>query len=212
MEDSDIKRVSQVWSLCCLLPGTGPAWKESTYLSMQSRGIIKLWSFRGREEEKNTHKCAGLCFSWTFKIIFSPTQRLVTEANDTISGKEVRWMEMIFGEKERRKGADIYFSACLAHLSLSLGLNIQMKELGKIQVLESSLRPVGALSPPSGQCGFSISVRWSRGADFATAWSPRAPTLQEAHFSQRPPWNDFPHIFPDSNEKEKAKGLMKACS
>lgn len=61
---------------------------------------------------------------------------------------------MISGEQESRKGADIYCSACLAHLPLSLRLNIQMKELGKSQVFGSSLRPVGALSPSSGQWGF----------------------------------------------------------
>lgn len=64
------KNAYQAWRLYSTLPATGPAWKESTYLSMQSRGIIKLQPFRGREEEKNTHKCAGLCFSWTLKIIF----------------------------------------------------------------------------------------------------------------------------------------------
>lgn len=204
MEDSDIKRVSQVWSLCRLLPAAGPAWKGSTYLSMQSRGIIKLWSFRGREEEKNTQKCAGLCFSWTFKIIFSPTQRLVTEANDTISGKEVRWMEMIFGEKERKKRADIYFSACLAHLPLSLRLNTQMKELGKSQVFGSNLKPVGALNPSSGQWGFSISAWWIWGPDFANTQPLELPLCKKLHFSQRPPRNDFPHIF--SRLKWKRKG------
>lgn len=206
MEDSDIKRVSQVWSLCRLLPAAGPAWKESTYLSMQSRGIIKLWSFRGREEEKNTQKCAGLCFSWTCKIIFSPTLRLVTEANDTISGKEVRWMEMIFGEKERKKGADIYFSACLAHHPLSLRLNTQMKELGKSQVFGSNLKPVGALNPSSGQWGFSISVWWIRGADFATTQSPGAPTLQEASFLPGAPTKWFStHFFQTQMEKKRLR-------
>lgn len=38
------------------------------------------------------------------------------------------------------------------------------------------------------------------------------PLCKKLHFSQRPPWNDFPHVFPDSNEKEKAKGPMKECS
>lgn len=75
---------------------------------------------------------------------------------------------MIFGEKERRKAADIYFSACLAHLPLCLRLNTQTKELGKSQMFRSSLRPVEALSPSSGQWGFSISVWWIQGADFAT--------------------------------------------
>lgn len=42
---------------------------------------------------------------------------------------------MIFGEKERRKGTDIHFSACLAHLTLSLRLHIQIKELGKVKCL-----------------------------------------------------------------------------
>lgn len=64
------KNAYQAWRLYSTLPATGPAWKESTYLSMQSRRIIKLQPFRGREEEKNTHKCAGVYFSWTLKIIF----------------------------------------------------------------------------------------------------------------------------------------------
>lgn len=64
----------------------------------------------------------------------SPAQILLTEAHDTVPGKKVGWMEMISGEKERRKGAATYFSVCLSHLALSLSLNIQMKELGEKKI------------------------------------------------------------------------------
>jgi len=60
---------------------------------------------------------------------------------------------MIFGEKERRKVADTYFSVCLSHLPLSLSLNIQMRELGKSQVFRSNRKTVEGFPLLSGGFG-----------------------------------------------------------
>lgn len=200
MEDSDTKRVSQVWSLCCLLPGAGPAWKESTYLSMQSRGIIKLWSFRGREEEKNTHKCAGLCFSWTFKIIFSPTHRSkwyhIWERSQ-VDGNDL-WGE---GEEEGSRHLLLCLPCSPSPFSETEHTNERAGKKSSVWVqpkasggFKSILRPVG----------FFVSVWWIRGADSATPWSPRAPTLQEASFLPEAPMKWFSTHF--SRLKWKRKG------
>lgn len=195
MEDSDIKRVSQVWSLCCLLPGAGPAWKESTYLSMQSRGIIKLCSFRGREEEKNTHKCAGLCFSWTFKIIFSPTHRSkwyhIWERSQ-VDGNDL-WGE---GEQEGSR----HLLLCLPcspsplseteHTNERAGKNssvwIQPKARGGFK---SILRPVGFFC-------FCL-------MDSGSWLCPRAPTLQKSFISPRGSHETIFHTFFQTQMKKE---------
>ena len=95
---------------------------------------------------------------------------------------------MIFGEKERRKGADIYFSVCPSHLPLSLSLNVQMKELGKKSGVWVQPKASGELwVQPKASGGLSIAVWWVQGADLATLRSPRAPTLQEAGFLPEAP-------------------------
>lgn len=166
---------------------------------MRSRGIIKLQSFRGREEEKNTHKCAGLCFSWTFKIIFLSCPE-ISHRSKWYHIWEKSWMDGngLWGEGEKKGSRHI-----LLRVPFSEPEHPNERVGEKSSVWVQSKASGGLWVQPKASGGLSIAVWWVRGADLAALQSLRAHALQEASFVPGAPVKWFSTHFSRLKMKKK---------